>query len=160
MLALVDPLYNRLGFTPRWDKSVLKGHFLKFEVNTVFADLETATWKLNWEAGSWLMSWVLCNKMYVTGPSVGPALWVTRSVRRRPGKCLESGWSLRLQTLWGPAREYLVFPNWSKYWRKYKGLTWIWNMRHTAMLSPMVMKRSGILGGRDMKTARNRSEPS
>ena len=23
MLALVDPLYNRLGFTPRWDESVL-----------------------------------------------------------------------------------------------------------------------------------------
>ncbi len=44
--------------------------------------------------------------MYFTEPSAGPAPWATRSAGRGPGRCLESGWSLRLRTLWGPAREY------------------------------------------------------
>ena len=40
------------------------------------------------------------------GLSVGPVQWETRNVRRRPEKCLETGWSHGHQTLWVPASEY------------------------------------------------------
>ena len=40
------------------------------------------------------------------GLSVGPVQWETRNVRRRPEKCLETGWSHGHQTPWVPASEY------------------------------------------------------